>query len=231
MRLWGDLLHGPFHVIRLLCQLVPHGATSPGEITEAKRVYHDCLGTDLHTLLILYEDVEDEPDRLTDARLQSWLIPKSSREWDAFLANAVTREAIVARDSGLQWQWHVYGHDQLSVHCARPDCALIVREFVRNAIKYVDRTKPDCWIRISWDAVSRTLTIADNGVGIADTTTVWECGTRERPDLAAGTGLGLYSLRRRAEANGWTVGVTSTLGEGSAFTLQLKSTDFVVHAR
>lgn len=223
--MWSDLLHGPFHVILLLCQLVPHGATSSGEITEAQRVYHDGLGADLHTLRFVYGSVKDDPDWMPDARLQGYLIPKVSKEWEAFLSTAVTREAIAARDSGLQWQWHVHGHDQLSADFASQECALIVREFVRNAIKYADRTKPDRWIRISWDAATRTLTIADNGVGIANTTAVWEHGTRERPDLADGTGLGLYSLRRRAEANGWVVGVTSTLGEGSVFTLQLKPSD------
>lgn len=231
MKLWSDLLHGPFHVIRLLCQLVPNGATSPGEITEAKRIYHDCLGADLHTLLILYESAEDNPERMTDARLQGYFIPKASKEWDAFLSTAVTREAVLARDSGIQWQWRVYGHDQLYAGFASQECALIIREFVRNAIKYVDRTKPDCWIRISWDVATRTLAIADNGVGIANTTTVWGHGTRERPDLADGTGMGLYSLRRRAEANGWAVSVTSTMGEGSAFTLQLKPSDFAVPTR
>jgi hypothetical protein len=40
-----------------------------------------------------------------------------------------------------------------------------------------------------------------------------------------GTGLGLFVIRRIVEAHGGTVGVTSTVGQGTTFTVTLPTSD------
>lgn len=220
--LWDALCVGPVQVISLLKQLVPNGATSTAEIWQVGDVFHDTVGSDLAMLrqsrlcaLMSHED------------LQQVFIPKKQRSLDAMITAAIAAEALLARQQGVKVRWYYDERRNLSQAFPHQEFALIVRELVHNAVKYADPAKPECWLRFRWVPETHTLMVEDNGVGIRDTTTVWERGIRERPDLADGTGLGLGSARRRATLNGWTLTVTSTVGEGSAFALQLRPTDFV----
>ena len=114
------------------------------------------------------------------------------------------------------------------VDLAALECA--VRNIIDNAVKYGrGRT---CWLGITArtqgtdHARNVEVTIADNGIGIqpAEIGQIFEPFYRGRDVIAAqihGNGLGLSLVRNAIEANGGTITVASTLGEGSSFTLRL----------
>jgi len=94
---------------------------------------------------------------------------------------------------------------------------------ISNAIKYSQR---GATVRVTTAAGrdSVSIAVADNGPGIAaeDQAGLFQkyrrTSSTERVD---GTGLGLYIVSRIAEAHGGTVTVSSELGRGSTFTLEL----------
>ena len=108
------------------------------------------------------------------------------------------------------------------------ECA--VRNIIDNAVKY-GGAQP-CWIGIK--AVTQetdhvrnvVVTVADNGIGIraAELGQIFEPFYRGSDVVAAqihGNGLGLSLVKNALEANGGTITVASTPGEGSSFTLSL----------
>ena len=108
------------------------------------------------------------------------------------------------------------------------ECA--VRNIIDNAVKY--STNHPCWIGIKartdgTDHAGRVLvTIEDKGIGInsAELAQIFEPFYRGSNVVAAqihGNGLGLSLVKNAIEANGGTIIVQSTPGNGSSFTLSL----------
>ena len=97
----------------------------------------------------------------------------------------------------------------------------IVLNLASNAVKYTEEgvARIDAHV----DADKLKITVSDTGRGIAeeDLARLFEPWTRTHTRAWAGTGLGLSIARRLARAMGGDVTVVSTLGEGSAFTLEL----------
>ncbi|GAB4012062.1 MAG: hypothetical protein Fur0010_07480 [Bdellovibrio sp.] len=103
----------------------------------------------------------------------------------------------------------------------------VVSNLVENAIKYagqgkrvtVDTHDEGDWVYIS---------IADNGVGIAqdDLQHIFDKFYRVKNDAShsiKGTGLGLYLVKYFVELQGGEIGVESTLGQGTKFTVKLRN--------
>ncbi|MEO0516970.1 MAG: ATP-binding protein [Cyanobacteria bacterium P01_A01_bin.116] len=72
-----------------------------------------------------------------------------------------------------------------------------------------------------------TISISDNGPGIATDAQeqIFEMFSRAGKSRAEGNGIGLALCSRVAKQHGTTIGVRSTLGEGSTFYFDLASTD------
>jgi len=64
-----------------------------------------------------------------------------------------------------------------------------------------------------------TLTVSDNGAGIADTETIFEPFRSSKPKV--GTGLGLPIARKIVSQHGGTIHVESQPGEGATFIVSL----------
>jgi signal transduction histidine kinase len=79
---------------------------------------------------------------------------------------------------------------------------------------------------VAIDIVARVdavrISVSDAGPGIAerDLSRIFEPGVR-LDETRPGSGLGLAVTRAIADAHGWALGVESTLGVGSTFTLEL----------
>lgn len=98
----------------------------------------------------------------------------------------------------------------------------VVSNLLNNALKYGER-KP---ITIAWsaDADMATLRVRDLGIGIAPEDQARIFTRFERAVSLrhyGGFGLGLFIVRRIVEAMGGGVSVTSALGQGSTFTVEL----------
>ena len=98
----------------------------------------------------------------------------------------------------------------------------VATNLVSNAIKYGRGRPVDVQVRVSGEMA--LLAVEDRGMGIAPEDVARIFGRFERAVSArhfGGLGLGLYITRQIVEALGGTVEVTSTLGQGSTFTVTL----------
>jgi signal transduction histidine kinase/CheY-like chemotaxis protein len=99
----------------------------------------------------------------------------------------------------------------------------VLRNFISNALKFTERGEVRVGVlRTADDTV--TFTVADTGIGIAPDhqETIFEEFTQldsPRQRRVKGTGLGLPLSRRLAELLGGSLGVRSTPGQGSTFSL------------
>jgi signal transduction histidine kinase len=99
----------------------------------------------------------------------------------------------------------------------------VIANLVENAVKYtpqggavtIEAQAPDTWL---------TIAVADTGAGIStdDLPHVWDRLFRgDASRSARGLGLGLSLVKAIVEAHGGRVAVTSTVGQGSRFTVTL----------
>lgn len=105
------------------------------------------------------------------------------------------------------------------------DLSLLVHNLIDNAVRY---TPPGGEVRVSLRRGERSaiLEVADTGVGIPsrDLDRVFERFYRVDPGRSretGGTGLGLSIVRHVAESHGGNASVTSVLGAGSTFRVEI----------
>ena len=103
---------------------------------------------------------------------------------------------------------------------------MIVRNLVSNALKFTPRGRVTVSCRAT--AGELRLTVQDTGVGIptGDQAVIFELyqrGSSGEARKRKGTGVGLYIVRRYVEQLGGRIGVRSTEGVGSVFTVVLPS--------
>jgi signal transduction histidine kinase/DNA-binding response OmpR family regulator len=102
----------------------------------------------------------------------------------------------------------------------------ILRNFISNALKFTERGEIRVSARVTDDGEHVVFAVADTGIGIApeDQETIFEEFTQLDSGLqrrVRGTGLGLPLTRKLAELLGGEVGVVSTPGVGSTFSVTL----------
>lgn len=102
---------------------------------------------------------------------------------------------------------------------------MAVENLVSNAIKYT-QPRGKVTVRLTQRGKSWVLTVKDTGVGIADK----DLGklfkqfsriSNARSDFVTGTGIGLYLAHHLVVLHGGSIGVSSTEGKGSTFTVRL----------
>ncbi|MGK0577566.1 sensor histidine kinase [Macrococcus capreoli] len=100
--------------------------------------------------------------------------------------------------------------------------SIMIEQILNNALKYA-RGK-DVWI--SFDESSKILSIRDNGVGInaSDLPKIFDKGFSGYNGRLSekSSGIGLYIVSTISRRLGHKVNATSTLNEGSTFTIQFK---------
>ncbi|MFY0625874.1 MAG: ATP-binding protein [Reichenbachiella sp.] len=102
----------------------------------------------------------------------------------------------------------------------------VLINLITNAIKYSDENK-QVNVILSQKDNTVDLTIRDNGIGIPPEhlNRIFERFYRvdkSRSKAIGGTGLGLSIVKHIVEAHGSEIKVTSTMGEGSAFSFELE---------
>jgi signal transduction histidine kinase len=98
----------------------------------------------------------------------------------------------------------------------------VVTSLVSNAIKYGNGTPIE--VTVEGEGAWARLCVRDHGVGIAANDRERIFRRFERADQSgaiAGMGLGLWMVKELVAALGGSVDVTSELGQGSTFTIEL----------
>jgi two-component system, OmpR family, phosphate regulon sensor histidine kinase PhoR len=107
----------------------------------------------------------------------------------------------------------------------RDELMQIAQNLVQNAIKY-GRHGGHVKVTIMQDGANFTLTVADNGIGIAPihlprlTERFYRVSATDSR-ARGGTGLGLAIVKHIVNRHGGTLEITSTVGEGSKFKVRL----------
>jgi signal transduction histidine kinase len=102
----------------------------------------------------------------------------------------------------------------------------ILQNLIENAIKYSrSQSENVVHIRVYSDDGSAVVIVQDNGQGIPEEhqQNIFNMFFRGT-DRTQGSGLGLYILKRAVERLNGTVQLTSTVGQGSTFTVLLPIT-------
>lgn len=110
----------------------------------------------------------------------------------------------------------------------RTRITLIVENLISNAVKYQDASKPQSWLRITAAKENGALVLAveDNGLGVPveQREKLFGMFKRFHSEVAFGTGLGLYMVKKSAEVLGGELRYTP-LAEGSRFSFHLPLAD------
>ncbi|WP_432417516.1 sensor histidine kinase [Actinoplanes solisilvae] len=180
----------------------------------AERIHHESarMGRLVNELLELTRLQGAEPLPTPEPVSVDWVIAEVI-DRTRTTSSAKTIEVVYSGPKGAT----VYGSDS--------QVATAVTNLVENAIAYSgEDTKVEITLRQGDDWVE--IDVADQGIGIAphDVDRIFERFYRAdqaRSRSTGGTGLGLAIVKHIATNHGGRVDVTSTLGDGSTFTLRL----------
>jgi PAS domain S-box-containing protein len=160
-------------------------------------------------------------DMLDISRLQSgrFSLKKELVDLGELVKEVVPRFQAQLQHSGNQIQIVVRGHT--TGYWDRTRIEQMFINLLTNAIKYGGQ-KPIC-IAIRSEGAKVSLSVIDNGIGIApeDQERIFKQFERANPGSATGLGLGLYIAQKIAHAHGGVIQVESHLGSGSIFTIEL----------
>ena len=110
--------------------------------------------------------------------------------------------------------------DSLSIQADPLHLGNILSNLIDNAVKYSGES-----VRVSIMADKESMTVADNGIGIAKENLpfifdkFYRVTSGDRYEVG-GYGLGLFYVRQITELMGWSISVTSKPGQGTKFTIK-----------
>jgi signal transduction histidine kinase len=116
--------------------------------------------------------------------------------------------------------------ESITVRLNRKHLALILNNLIENAVKFNDRDPAKITISAKKTAAGLTLSITDNGRGIPpeDQANIFERFYQIEKNITGnveGIGLGLALVKRIVSDHGGKIGVKSTIGQGTEFTIEL----------
>ncbi|MFE9191926.1 sensor histidine kinase [Micromonospora sp. NPDC007208] len=176
----------------------------------------------LEEALLLQHIIDDLRD-LAAADAGDLRVHRESHDVADLLEQVVEAHRGAAEAAGVRLATSVVADPQVAVDGAR--LRQLVGNLVTNAVRH---TAPGGSVTVHCAVLHDELNIAvvDTGAGIApaDIPKVFDRFWRaddSRTRSTGGSGLGLSIARKLAEAHGGTLGVESTLGHGSTFTIRL----------
>ncbi|SFT42924.1 GAF sensor signal transduction histidine kinase [Lishizhenia tianjinensis] len=182
----------------------------------------DDLSEGVLTKLRMIQNTSDKLKRLVDALLEYSQVDAKMNEVKEVNVQEVM-DTIVDLHSSDSVNIKV-STDREIVYFSELSFYQILHNLVVNAIKYNDKDHVKIEINLSSNEEECTLTVKDNGVGIAPENykKVFETFTTLKTKDKYGnygSGLGLSILKKIVEQYRGEISVTSTLGEGSCFTV------------
>ena len=134
------------------------------------------------------------------------------------LLQPVIEQQQVKADKPVTFTTHIEP-EGLTVQADRAHLSNILNNLIDNAIKY---SPGEAHVEIT--ATSTAISVADHGMGIAADKLphiydkFYRVPTGDLHDVK-GYGLGLHYVKTMVEKHGWSIDVSSTMGEGTTFTI------------
>jgi len=190
-----------------------------GDLSDQQRTYLDRAYASNNRQLHVINDI------LHLAKLEAGRIVLAEHEFNiAEMIKEIVEEQqdeATKGDIALTYKGPVKGLMVGDAHMLR----MVVENLVSNGIKY---TPPNgkVSVRLSRLANQWVITVKDTGVGIArtDFSKLFKQFSRienTRSEIVTGTGIGLYLAHHLTLLHGGTIGVSSSKGKGSTFTIRL----------
>ena len=209
-------LRTPLNSILGFAQLLTRGRQ--GELVAGQQRYVDNIQTSGDHLLTLIDGVLDL-SKVEAGRLE--LRPELTRLEDV-LRMSITNMEPLAAAKNLRLELECAPEISLTVDPVR--LTQILLNLVSNAIKFTHHGHVEVTARISLDSV--LIAVADTGIGIHEDQLdrIFEAFVQVesgRSRNESGTGLGLALTKHLVELMDGQIGVASTPGQGSVFTVTL----------
>ncbi|MEZ5292859.1 MAG: HAMP domain-containing sensor histidine kinase [Vicinamibacterales bacterium] len=158
---------------------------------------------------------------ISEAETGTMALAREPVDLATIVGEAVDLYVDEAEDKGVELTVDVPAG--ITLQADRTRLRQVLANLVANAVKYTDAGgRVD--VSAAADAVQATIAVRDTGIGIgpADVPHVWDRLYRADASRSTrGLGLGLSLVKAIVEAHGGTVGVVSTPGHGSEFSVVL----------
>jgi signal transduction histidine kinase len=161
-------------------------------------------------------------DMLDVTRLQRGTLSILPKRFDLARMLGRTVESFTHQAAAAECSLSLQAPAALDVELDEFRIEQVVANLLTNALRYGPK-RPVEVLLAEWNGGVR-LDVRDQGRGVApeDQSRIFEQFERAADNkVSAGLGLGLYISRQIVEAHGGTIGVASTLGEGSVFSVWL----------
>lgn len=137
-------------------------------------------------------------------------------------------------ENSIETFWYLNNTSKIEMHINVDDniefisdskrISILLNNFISNAIKYhdLDKKSPSIWVNIKTSKKEAIIEIKDNGVGIEEEQLdkIFNMFYRVSSKIM-GSGIGLFIVKEVLTKLKGSIKVTSKLGEGSTFTLNL----------
>lgn len=185
--------------------------------------YTDMAMNSYQSVIGIVNDILDMT-KITEGKVS--LYPEPARLQD-LLSSVCSDYAATARNKGIQLDGHMSDAAKQGnrlIDTLR--LGQILRNLVSNALKFTDEGKIEIFIDIGKQANQVIISVKDTGVGIPTNKldTIFEPFDQvdaSRTTERRGTGLGLPITKRLVELMNGEISVSSTLGEGTTFTVTI----------
>ena len=224
----GHELRNPLGTMQLALALLSKEAKSPGVVDTARWLgvmqrNIDHMAQILHSIAALTR-AAGTPDTPTRQRIGL----------DALVGEVVRQLSEMAEVRGVRV---VVGADMPTLHIDAARLELVLMNLVSNSVKYADPAKPERLVEILHAPEAAPpgrcgLVVRDNGLGMSEEmlARIFQPFFRGHADRDqtlgnSGSGLGLAIVEECVRALDGTIEVSSTLGEGTVFTLTFPDVD------
>ncbi len=157
---------------------------------------------------------------LADLLAYSEIAGSTDRETEVVNLNAVVNETLVILKGRLEETGAEVSLDRLPIlHAHQNRILSLFQNLIENAIKYRSEAPPRIRISAWRDAGELTISVSDNGIGIAEEyhSKIFVAFQRLHGKNVPGTGIGLAICKRVVERYGGRIWVKSKEGEGTTF--------------
>jgi signal transduction histidine kinase len=208
----------PLTLLRQFSDLLADGRVSS---EQERRHYYAALQRGTRRLTRLVEDLLDF-GRMEAGSRDFALRPVAARSW--FIAlTAEFQEEVRNKGYTLVVSWNA--PDDAVIQAEESALGRALWNLMDNAVKY-SPDFPQIWVSADIEDGRLVVRVRDRGIGVsaANQRAIFRKFVRASSSGVHGTGLGLAIVEQIVLAHGGEIGVDSTLGEGSTFSIHLPVT-------